>query len=210
MRLAPILNTLSREPLSHNTVVVLTSDHGEMLGEHGFAGHIYLYEENLLVPLIIASDKLNATGTSVSQQVRLIDIVPTVLELADLGAGGRLDGQSLVPLISGKTEEIDRQAWSYIATSNRGLSLTMPSFKYILNDTTWSPINQTVQYFDLNAPQGEYEEGKCPEDLGTELLSLATSRILKNMSGVRLRFTNNLTEPIIGILSGPPITTSRV
>jgi choline-sulfatase len=87
-----------------STVVVVTSDHGESLGEHGEPEHgIFLYDSTLSVPLVMAGPGLPA-GRVVTEQVRHIDLMPTILELATLrGPDGNssLPGESLVPLANG-------------------------------------------------------------------------------------------------------------
>ncbi|MEE4273958.1 MAG: sulfatase [Thermoanaerobaculales bacterium] len=209
-RLAPILDLLSSEPLRDNTIVVLTSDHGEMLGEHGLAGHIYLYDENLIVPLIVAGAGIDAAGVSVPEQVRSVDIVPTILDVLGIDPSGKLDGRTLMPLIRREDTHGDRKAWSYVATSNRGLSLTTPGSKFILNDTAWSAANQQTRFFDLTSPRREAELGDCPPDLSRELTSEAASKILESLSGTRLRFTNNLEQRLVAEVHGSAVTLSRV
>lgn len=85
--------------LNQNTIVILTGDHGEEFGERGVWGmHAYsLYEELLHVPLLfkIPAQKNYATA----QQVSLIDIVPTILDLVGLKKPDGFDGLSLVKLI---------------------------------------------------------------------------------------------------------------
>jgi arylsulfatase A-like enzyme/Tfp pilus assembly protein PilF len=84
------------------TIVVVTSDHGESLGQHGEADHGYfLYDATLSVPLIVRVPGMAARV--VSEQVRLIDLAPTIAQLA--GPGGvadATDGESLVPLMEGQ------------------------------------------------------------------------------------------------------------
>jgi Tfp pilus assembly protein PilF len=83
------------------TVVVLTADHGESLGDHGEQDHgLFLYDATLKVPLVIAAPGLQPRV--VAEQVRHIDLAPTIAELA--GAGGPstpVDGVSLVSLLKG-------------------------------------------------------------------------------------------------------------
>lgn len=94
------------EDFLNNAVVVVTSDHGESLGDHGEPEHgIFLYDSTIKVPLIVAAPGLPG-GTVVSEQVRHVDLLPTVLELASGRAApdaDRLSGESLVPLMRGGT-----------------------------------------------------------------------------------------------------------
>ncbi|MBM4081315.1 MAG: hypothetical protein FJ278_16555, partial [Planctomycetes bacterium] len=98
--------------ISEKTLVILTADHGEAFGEHGGHGHGHtLYRELLHVPLILSLPKRLPAGGHIEQQVRLMDIVPTVLELANLPEERGLDGQSLVSVIR-RIEPQGREAYS--------------------------------------------------------------------------------------------------
>jgi arylsulfatase A-like enzyme len=95
-----LLATLAERGLLEQTLVVVTSDHGEEFGEHGGSGHGYtLYDENLRVPLVLGHRSLAARR--VPEQVRLLDLAPTLVELAGLSAPPSWRGQSLVPLLEG-------------------------------------------------------------------------------------------------------------
>lgn len=86
-----------------DAVVVLTSDHGEEFGEHGRLGwHSHtLYEELLRVPLILRLPRAERAGATVATPVRLIDLAPTLLELAGVPAPPQFAGRSLLPLARG-------------------------------------------------------------------------------------------------------------
>jgi arylsulfatase A-like enzyme len=119
-----LLDRLRSSGLERETLVILTSDHGEALGEHGLSGHDALYDVNLLVPLIVARPDGAGAGRRVPTQVRLIDLVPTVLEAAGLPAEPGLDGRSLQPWLEGGTpSEFPKMATAYAASNNRGLAL---------------------------------------------------------------------------------------
>jgi len=105
-RLAPFLDALGPR-LEHDTVLVVTSDHGEGLGEHGLFGHGRpLYAEHVHVPLIVAGPGIGPVV--VDEAVSTVDVLPTLLDLVGLAprAPGRapLDGRSLVPLMRGADE----------------------------------------------------------------------------------------------------------
>ena len=87
------------------TLVVVTSDHGESLGEHGEAEHgILLYDSTLHVPLVMRGPGIPA-GAVVRQQVRHVDLLPTIAELAGI-APPATDGVSLVPLLAGQRRDV--------------------------------------------------------------------------------------------------------
>ena len=81
------------------TLVVVTGDHGEGLGEHGELEHgILLYDSTLHVPLIVQGAGVGE-GIRVERQVRHVDLLPTVAELAGVSVPPSVDGVSLAPLI---------------------------------------------------------------------------------------------------------------
>jgi len=92
-----------------NTVVIITSDHGEGLWDHGLMGHgKTLYREEIQVPLIIYlpdSHKSRRISTNVST----IDILPTVRDLIGLDKDEKKEGVSLVPLIEGKETDLGKR-----------------------------------------------------------------------------------------------------
>ena len=88
--------------LLEDTVVVITSDHGESLGEHGEPTHgVFLYQATLRVPLIIVAPKRWPGGRRVAALASLIDVPPTLLELTGVRVPDGLDGRSLAPAVDG-------------------------------------------------------------------------------------------------------------
>ena len=88
---------LQDEGLLDNTIVVITSDHGEAWGEHGLVGHLNgLYAPLVHVPLLVSYPGRLADATRVASPVTIRDIPATILELAGLGGGAGLPGNSLV------------------------------------------------------------------------------------------------------------------
>jgi arylsulfatase A-like enzyme len=82
-KIGELLDHLRADGALENTVVVVTADHGDSLGEHGYLGHrLYLYEELVRVPLVIAHPTAFPAGTVVDDQVELGDLFPTLLDLA--------------------------------------------------------------------------------------------------------------------------------
>ena len=98
---ADLFEFMDNRSLWENTIVVILSDHGEEFWEHFqvFGKHCHtMYEELLHVPFLIYSPDI-ASYKRVKNRVSVIDMVPTVLELADIEWNGAIDGVSLVPLM---------------------------------------------------------------------------------------------------------------
>jgi arylsulfatase A-like enzyme len=97
-----LLDTLEELGIREKTLVILTSDHGELLGEHGMGGHIEpLYEPLLRVPLIMSYPGVLPAERVVSTPVRHIDILPTLLDLLGIPSSGDMRGRTLLPLVEG-------------------------------------------------------------------------------------------------------------
>ena len=106
-----ILETLEARGLSENTVVVYTSDHGLGVGQHGLMGKQNLYDHSMRIPLIMRGRGLPA-GLQCDALLYLLDLYPTLLEMAGvpLPAGGA--GRSLECLLSQDTHEHREQIFS--------------------------------------------------------------------------------------------------
>ena len=103
--LAHFITYLKRSGMYGNSVIVVVGDHGEGLGEHHEDTHgIFLYDSTTHVPLIVKLPGGLSAGTIVAAQVRTLDIMPTLLELAGAPAPQKKDGDSLEPYFDGKSE----------------------------------------------------------------------------------------------------------
>jgi len=96
-----ILETLDELGLADNTIVVFTSDHGDMMGAHHIVEKCVMYEEAVKVPWLMRIPQLESGKRVVRQPVSQIDMVPTLLDLMCGRADRRLPGHSLVPVING-------------------------------------------------------------------------------------------------------------
>jgi arylsulfatase A-like enzyme/Tfp pilus assembly protein PilF len=93
---------LKKHQLYDQSTIVLVSDHGEGLGDHGEQQHgLFLFEEDIRVPFILKQAAGSGAGRRVTDVVQLADIVPTVLDLAKAPAPRNLRGRSLKPLSDG-------------------------------------------------------------------------------------------------------------
>jgi len=112
-KVGDLLDVLDEQGFSDNTAIVFTADHGDMLGEKGMIQKRSFYEWSARIPLIIALPDRTGAGAIVDLPVSLIDVMPTLLDLAKTPDAGRLDmeGDSLLPLMAGGVDA-DRQAIS--------------------------------------------------------------------------------------------------
>lgn len=97
-----VVAKLEEKGLSDRCLVVLTSDHGESLGEHGELSHgLFLYEATTHVPLIMKYPAELPGGSTLRGAVSLVDLFPTVCDLLGVGFPEAVQGKSLRPMISG-------------------------------------------------------------------------------------------------------------
>ncbi len=92
-----VLAALRQQKLEANTSILVTASHGESLGAHGEDGHgIFLYDETIHVPLLVRLSEAKPAGKRVAAKVRLVDIAPTLLEIAGVSIPSQMQGQSLL------------------------------------------------------------------------------------------------------------------
>jgi len=93
-----LLDGLRQRDLLQNTLLVLFGDHGEAFGQHpGNYGHtLFIYEENVRVPLIVAGPGLFKDSIRVTRIASLVDVTPTILDLLGISPSKQYQGQSLL------------------------------------------------------------------------------------------------------------------
>lgn len=100
-----IIHELERLEMMENTVIILTSDHGEMLGEHGMWFKRTFYDPSAKVPLIISCPGRYGEGRQLEEVVSLVDLAATIMTMANVPNCqhwiGRMDGESFEPLLTG-------------------------------------------------------------------------------------------------------------
>lgn len=129
-----ILKQVDSNGLLGETLFLIGSDHGEALGEDGVSwGHEFTFDEVMRVPLIMSGPGI-PSGQRIAALTENVDLVPTLLELLDLDAAARPDGQSLLPLIHGTKESLREHVFSRWYTQGydkpNGFIIRNHSFKY--------------------------------------------------------------------------------
>ncbi|HJQ74468.1 MAG TPA: sulfatase [Gaiellaceae bacterium] len=117
-----LLRALDDREIAANTLVVVTSDHGEEFFEHGRLGHHHtLYDEVLRVPLVLRLPGVLPAGKTVGGLVSTADILPTVLDVLGLSApDGWSGGRSFLPLIHGREDPARRDVFARLVTFETG------------------------------------------------------------------------------------------
>lgn len=97
---------LEDRDLYDRSLVIILSDHGEGLGEHGESEHgMFVYRQTIQVPLLVKLPGGRMGGKSVAEPVQLVDVVPTIMERTGVKVAGNLAGRSLLDFATGKTSE---------------------------------------------------------------------------------------------------------
>ncbi|MBM3985951.1 MAG: sulfatase, partial [Planctomycetes bacterium] len=157
--LGALLDRLDALGVGDDTLVIVTSDHGEELFDHGVFEHDWMFNTNLLVPLVVRLPGGAHAGTRVPWPVELIDLPPTILavtgrgRLAETGApeAGDISGRSLLPDCAG-TPPPAEELWAY-SENNRYVAVQDARSKLIWN--RFDP-QQQPRVFDLQADPDEH------------------------------------------------------
>lgn len=165
-KLLAALDQLDQLDLASNTLVVLWGDHGWSLGEKDRWGKGTNFERDTRVPLLIRTPGLQAPGAAASGLVELVDVFPTLAELASLPAPQGLDGRSLVPLLAhppspGRQAVLSQFARPFTASTPEimGYSLRTATHRYT-RWITW-PARQLVaeELYDYTTGPSTRHEG---------------------------------------------------
>jgi arylsulfatase A-like enzyme len=157
---------------AERTIVVVTADHGEALGEHGVIGHgWYLIEPVLHVPLVIRAPGRVPDGVRIPAPASLADVTPTILDLAGVPIPPVLQGRSLVPLLDAPDDErfLARPVYTEKQAEDGRLSVAVRKGRFKWVDAR--PRDMTR--YDLSADPGEGQGTSDPAALaeGIELVA---------------------------------------
>lgn len=108
-----VLKYLDDNGLAENTVIVLTSDQGFYLGDHGFFDKRFIYEESLRMPFMVKYPKMVKAGAVNEDIITNIDFAPTLLDLANIKTEQAMQGRSFKSILEGKTPQDWEQAMYY-------------------------------------------------------------------------------------------------
>jgi arylsulfatase A-like enzyme len=142
-----LLAILHRQKLDATTAVVVAASQGESLGAHGEETHgIFLYDETIHVPLVVRLPEAHPTAKRVAAKVRLVDIAPTLLEIAAIPVPSQMQGQSLLRIAKSTTSGGsggDQPVYSRSDLPQRGFG--------------WSPLEswRAGKYLYIRAPKPE-------------------------------------------------------
>lgn len=152
-KIGELIDTLKETGQYENTVIIHTSDHGDMNGEHGMWRKSNFYEASSRVPLqVVWKDKI-AGGQRLSEVVSLVDVIATICDIAGDETDLPLDGDSLLPLMTTGDPDWKDEAFSeYLAHGVDRPMAMLRRGRYKLN-YSW---NDPVEFFDLQDDPNEF------------------------------------------------------
>jgi arylsulfatase A-like enzyme len=151
-----IFTALEKQDLAENTIVVVNGDHGETLFEHDcYFDHHGLYECTLTVPLMLRYPGRLPAGVRVSGYNQHKDLVPTLLELADIETDIQFDGRSLMQLVRGETPSFESEMYITECTWMRKHGWRTPEWKLIIALEPDFHFKPEVELYNLIADPGE-------------------------------------------------------
>ena len=127
-----VLDELEQQELADDTIVVLWSDHGYHLGEKGLWGKTTNYELDARVPLIVRAPGKAGNGQASGALVELVDLYPSLADLAGLPVDASLEGRSFAPLLEEPDARWDRAAFTQFSRGKRrGYSIATQDCRYV-------------------------------------------------------------------------------
>ena len=202
------IEKLREKNILEKTLVILVGDHGEALGEKNEIDHgLFLYENTLKVPLIFYSEKSLPKGLVIDSRVRLIDIMPTLLDLLNVPLGDEIQGLSLVSYLKGKKKtDLPSYIETYTPRENYGWSELVG-----LLDSPWKYIKapKPELYNLLQDPQEERnlirKEEKVVASLADKLKTAIQDFSSSRQTGKKkLTFEEQERLRALGYLGGEP------
>jgi choline-sulfatase len=147
-----VLDALDGLGLADRTIVVFTSDHGYHLHDHGLWQKQSLFERSARVPLIVAAPGKAGNGRRTGALSELVDLYPTLANLAGLPAPSYLEGVSLAPLLADPARTVKDAAFTQVRRGeSMGYSVRTERWRY----TAWDDGRQGEQFYDMAADPGE-------------------------------------------------------
>ncbi|MGZ0169921.1 MAG: sulfatase-like hydrolase/transferase [Planctomycetales bacterium] len=197
--------------LAENTIIVLWGDHGWKLGEHNSWCKQTNYEIDARVPLIIRVPNAKANGKTSKALVELVDVYPTLCELAGLPIGEQLEGTSMAPLLSKPDQDWKRAAFSQFHRRHdhvplMGYAMRTDQYRYVewQNRQTQEVVDTELYDHEVDPQENEnVAENAQHKDLLIELssqlwatLPAPPKYVAPKRNGPQAVFRNQTDEPL--------------
>lgn len=177
-----ILATLNELELIDKTIIVMTSDHGDLCYEHGRLNKGNAYEGSAKIPMIVAAPGRIPPGTRVDQALGTVDFAPTILSLIGMDAPTETEGRDATSLLTGKGDS----SWNDVtflraATNTRGwLAAVSDRYKLVVS------VSDVPWLFDLQAD---------PDELKNHCDLAENAIIVRNLASALLQYGKDSNDP---------------
>jgi arylsulfatase A-like enzyme/Tfp pilus assembly protein PilF len=194
-----LLDQLRKHDLYDETLIAVMADHGESLGAHGENTHgIFLYDETLHVPLVIKLPLNRRRGSEVENRVGLVDVAPTILQVAGLPIPKEMQGEALVA--PAKAQQSPAEAKK--AGDDR---ILYAETDYPHRGFGWSSLRaiRTGKYLYIQAPERElYNQDSDPEDLHN--LAASSRAVADTLGGELAQFREKTSQSLNDLAKPDP------
>ncbi len=167
------LATLEKMGLLDDSLVVITNDHGEEMGDHGSVGHqVTSYDELLRAPLMMHFPPMFPAGHIIDEVVEQVDVSPTIVDALGLPPMPAAQGLSLLPLIHGKTERL-RPCYSISDHRDREHAVHVGHWKLTVDRAgRWKSL------YDIGTDRGEHQDRRKEAVLAGRFVEIYLGEVL--------------------------------
>jgi len=176
-----LLDSIDRQGLAKNTIVIYTSDQGFFLGDHGLFDKRFMYEESLRMPFLVRWPAAIKAGTRRDGMALNVDFAPTFLDAAGLAIPADMQGRSLIPILRGRTPPDWRTSMYYRyyhdpgdhnTRAHYGVRTRTHKLIYFWKKDQWELFDLVNDPFELHNLYGQPGQESLTATLKTELARL--------------------------------------
>ena len=184
-----VLDYLDQNGLDQNTIVVYTSDQGFYLGEHGWFDKRFIYDESFKTPLLIRWPNKIEPGTTNEEMVQNLDFAQTFLEAAGITAPDDMQGESLMPLLTGQDSLWTRDAVYYHYYEYPSVHMVKRHYGIVTKEFKlahfYYDVDEWELYDRIKDPQEMYNVYANPEYAGT------VEKLKKELADLRVKYKDS-------------------
>ncbi len=185
-----VLDYLDENGLTENTIVVYTSDQGFYLGEHGWFDKRFIYDESFKTPLLVRWPNKIKPGTTNEEMVQNLDFAQTFLEAAGIEAPGDMQGESLMPLLTGQDSLWTRDAVYYHYYEYPSVHMVKRHYGIVTKEFKLAHFYYDVDEWEL------YDRIRDPQELKNVYkdpkYAETVEKLKKKLAGLRVKYQDSL------------------
>ena len=188
-----VINKLKELNILENSLIVITSDHGENLYEHSYEyGHYGVYDSSIRIPLIFSMPQKLSQHKKIKQIVQSIDMTPTILDLVDIEKPDQFQGKSLMPMMFDKEVNWESTAYSIMLQTRRNFfAIRSDDWKIML--TVLSDKSKKFELYHIPSDPNELNNRLDSEPvIADSLKNVLVSWIENNFEPIAIAYTPGL------------------